>query len=555
MPLMSENPTPTGALTTDEAVRYTVRFPSPQTHYVEVEASYPAAGPYLDLMMAVWTPGSYLVREYARHVEGVTARSLEGRVLGVEKTRKNRWRVTTGGASRVTLTYRVYGREMSVRTNWIEGRFALLNGAPTFITPADTSVGRPHVVTLELPESWTSSVSGLADDGPHRFRAADFDELVDSPILAGNPAIHAFEAGGRQHLLVNEGEDGVWDGARAARDVERLVASAEAFWGELPYSKYVFINLITEASGGLEHRNSTVLMTNRWSTSTRRAYLGWLTLAAHEFFHVWNVKRLRPVELGPFDYEREVYTTGLWVSEGLTSYYEYVIVRRAGLSTQDELLEALSTDIRQLQTTPGRLQQPVEDASFDAWIKHYRPDENTPNTAISYYTKGAVVGFLLDARIRAATGGARSLDHVLRLAHERYSGSRGFTDEDFRLTVHEIAGRDFGGWWTHVLESTDELDYTEALDWLGLRFRPAARAEGAAGNPKAWLGVTTRIDSGRLIVTQVRRETPAYEAGVNVDDEMWRSATSASGPISSGPDWNSIGPARRCRCWSRGAST
>jgi predicted metalloprotease with PDZ domain len=514
-------------MTSPSPIAYTLRFPAPQTHYIEVEATFPAGGPTLDLMMAVWTPGSYLVREYARNVEGVAAHAPDGRALVVGKTRKNRWRVETGGAKTVRFTYRVYGREMSVRTNWVEQGFAMVNGAATFITLVEPGAKRPHVITLELPAAWKTSMSGLPNSAthPHQYRAADFDELVDSPIVAGNPTVHTFEVSGKKHYLVDQGELGVWDGARAARDVEQIVRTTEKFWGSLPYEKYVFFNMITEASGGLEHRNSTMLMTNRWSTSTRRTYVGWLTLAAHEYFHAWNVKRLRPLELGPFDYENEVYTTSLWVAEGLTSYFESVIVRRAGLSSQPEVLDQISSDIRQLQTTPGRLQQPVETASFDAWIKHYRPDENSPNTAISYYTKGAVLGFLLDAKVRTATGGARSLDDAMRLAFQRFSGARGFTEADFRKTIHDVAGKDFGDWWTKALETTDELDYDEALRWFGLRFRPAdaGKPDGAAGGSsggKAWLGTTTRIDNGRLVVSQVRRGTPAYEAGVNVDDEI-----------------------------------
>jgi predicted metalloprotease with PDZ domain len=500
-----------------EPIAYTLRFPQPRTHYLEVEASVPASGPSVELMMAVWTPGSYLVREYARHVEGISASGPGGTALPLTKTRKNRWRIDTRGAARVTVRYRVYAREMSVRTNWVESGFALLNGAPTFLTLPEPGVRRPHLVTLELPPSWKTSVSALAGTGPHGYRAEDFDELVDSPIYAGSPAIHEFTVAGKRHLLVNEGEAGVWDGARAAADLERIVRQCERLWGGLPYERYVFFNMITEASGGLEHRASTVLMTNRWSSSTRKAYLSWLTLAAHEFFHVWNVKRLRPAELGPFDYENEVYTTGLWVAEGLTSYYEHLIVRRAGLSTEAELLDGIGSDIRSLQTTPGRLAQPLDTASFDAWIKHYRPDENSPNTAISYYTKGAVIGFLLDAKIRASTAGARSLDDVMRAAYARYSGARGFTDEEFRAVVHEVAGREFGGWWTSVLETTEELDYAEALQWYGLRFRPVdARASGG----RAWLGAATKTDGGRLVVTQVRRGTPAFDAGLAVDDEI-----------------------------------
>ncbi len=518
--MLTPSPTAAQPRMPSEPITYTLRFPAPDTHYVEVEASVPAGQPAIELMMAVWTPGSYLVREYERHVEQVAARGPDGAALAVSKTRKNRWRIDANGAPRVTVTYKVYGREMSVRTNWIESRFALLNGAPTFLTLVEPGVARPHVVTLSLPAAWKTSVTSLAPVAgeAHRYRAASYDELVDSPILAGNPTVHRFEVGGKPHVLANEGEAGVFDGTRAAADVARIVAAHERFWGGLPYDRYAFINVLSEGSGGLEHKDSTVLMASRWATSTRRAYVNWLTLAAHEHFHVWNAKRLRPVELGPFDYERENPTPSLWVVEGLTAYYEHVMVRRAGLTTDAELIDGIGSDIRDLQTTPGRLTQPVETASLDAWIKYYRPDENTPNTAVSYYTKGAVIGFLLDTRIRTATEGAKSLDDVLRLAYQRYSGDKGFTDAEFRQVVHDVAGRDFGAWWHSVLRTTDELRYDEALDWLGLRFRPVEQSPGTPG--KAWLGATTKTDAGRLIVSQVRRGTPAHQAGLNVDDEI-----------------------------------
>jgi len=503
-----------------EPITYTLRFPAPETHYVEVEASVPAGQPSIELMMAVWTPGSYLVREYERHVEQVAAKGPDGAALAVTKTQKNRWRIETKGAARVTVTYRVYGREMSVRTNWIESRFALLNGAPTFLTLAERGVTRPHVVALSLPDAWKTSVTSLAPAGgeAHHYRAASYDELVDSPILLGNPTVHRFEVGGKPHVLANEGEAGVFDGERAAADLAKIVAEAQRFWGSLPYERYAFINVLSETGGGLEHKDSTVLMASRWATSTRRAYVNWLTLAAHEHFHAWNVKRLRPVELGPFDYERENPTTGLWIAEGFTAYYEHVLVRRAGLMTDAELIDGISSDIRDLQTTPGRLTQPVETASLDAWIKYYRSDENTPNTAISYYTKGSVIAFVLDAKIRKATNGAKSLDDVLRLAYTRYAGAKGFTEADFKAVVHEVAGRDFGAWWTSVLQTTEELNYDEALEWFGLRFKPVEQGPGAGG--KAWLGATTKNDGGRLVVTQVKRGTPAHQAGINVDDEI-----------------------------------
>lgn len=504
-----------------EPIVYTVRFPEPHTHYAVVDARVPTDGrDRIELMMAVWTPGSYLVREFARHIEGLSARSPGGAPLAIQKSRKNRWTVETGGAPRIELSYRVYGREMSVRTNWIESDFAMLNGAPTFLTLADDA-NRPHDVTLEMPEGWTQSLTGLArrpDRGPHAYRAADFDTLVDSPIVAGNPAVYEFTVEGTPHTLVNVGESGVWNGPESATDVEKIAAELLQLWGETPYDRYFFLNMITQAGGGLEHRNSTLLMTSRWATNARPSYLRWLALVSHEQFHAWNVKRLRPIELGPFDYENEVHTESLWVVEGITSYYADLIVRRADLSTTEEYLEALSRQIRGLQTTPGRQVQPVALASYDAWIKYYRADENSPNTSVSYYTKGAVIGFLLDMRIRAATGGRNSLDDLMRLAYERFSGARGYTPEEFRALGGEVAGVDLSAWFARALDSTEELDYDEALEWLGLEF--PEDADETEDDEEGWIGLVTRIVNGRRLVAQVRRNTPGYVAGFNVGDEM-----------------------------------
>ncbi len=518
-----------------EPIRYVLRFPAAQTHYVEVEASVPTGGASeVELMMAVWTPGSYLVREYARHLESISAQDPGGKSLDLAKVRKNRWKVQTGGAGVVTVSYRVYSRTMSVQGNWVDGSFAMLNGAATFLTVAG-SLARPHEVTLVLPPGWKTSVTGLpaaADRKPHHYVAADFDTLVDSPLYAGSPAIYEFQIDGVAHYFVNEGEGGLWDGPRSACDVEAIVRTQKAFWGSLPYEKYVFFNLLTETGGGLEHKNSTVLMASRWATRTRTSYLSWLNLVSHEFFHTWNVKRMRPVELGPFDYESETYTPSLWVAEGITSYYDRLLVRRAGLCSVEEYLagdppapssdsDKPTNDIERLQTTPGRLVQPLEASSFDAWIKFYRRDENTPNTGTSYYVKGAVVGFLLDAKIRRATRGKKSLDDVMRLAYERYSGPRGFTAEQFRSTAQEVAGIDLSAWFRAVLETTGELDYTEALEWFGLRFaKDEKKNHNSSKPPKAWLGLVTKNEEGRLMVSQVKRGTPGYEAGFNVGDEI-----------------------------------
>jgi predicted metalloprotease with PDZ domain len=505
------------AAQTVDPIRYTLRFPAPHTHYVEVSAVVPTDGEStVDLMMAVWTPGSYLVREYARHVEKLTATDGDGAALAVEKIDKNHWRVVTAGWSDITVDYLVYAREMSVRTNWVEADFAMLNGAPTFLTLAD-GIARRHEVTIEPADGWARSVTGLSqvDGTPHRYLAPDFDTLVDSPIVVGNPAVYEFDVEGVPHYLVNHGENGVFDGPRAARDLETIAREHARMWELVPFEKYVFFNMLVEGRGGLEHRNSTLLMASRWATRTQDTYRAWLELASHEYFHTWNVKRLRPEALGPFDYDTENYTRSLWIVEGITDYYSDLAIVRAGLMNREEYLEALSNQIESLQTTPGRLVQSVEEASFDAWIKYYRQNENSVNAQISYYTKGHVLGLVLDAVVRAATSNARSLDDVMRTAYARYSGERGYAPDQFREIVEEIAGVSLQSFWRDNVENPGEVDYTETLETLGLRFAPARDM-----SKQAYFGINTRNDAGQLIVSRVFRDGPAYHGGLNVEDEI-----------------------------------
>jgi predicted metalloprotease with PDZ domain len=470
-------------------------------------------------MMAVWTPGSYLIREYERHVEALTAADPARAPLAIEKTRKNRWRITTNGAKTVWVRYRVYAHEMTVRTNWVDEELAMINGAPTFITLLESPSRRPHEVRLTLPRSWAKSFSGMTPGlAENTFVAPDYDTLVDSPILAGSPSVYEFTVRGKPHYLVNFRERGVWDGSQSARDLSKIAESIAQFWGDVPFDCFYFFNVIGSTKNGLEHKNSTLLNIPLDSMKTREGVLDFLSLASHEYFHAWNVKRLRPIELGPFDYENEVYTRALWFVEGLTDYYADLFLVRAGVATRDEYLDLLSDHIRTLQTTPGRLEQSVEAASYDAWIKYYRSDENTPNSAISYYVKGAVIGFLLDARIRRLTDGAKSLDDVMRTMHMRFSREKGYAREDVRTAAADVVGpargREIREWMARALETTAELDYADAVDWFGLRIAPVPAA------PRAYLGVTTKSEDGKTIVTAIRRGSPAANAGMSLLDEI-----------------------------------
>lgn len=538
-----------------DPLRYRVNLADAKNHYVHIEMTVPVTGAETELMMAVWTPGSYLVREYARHIDSMKMTDGKRNEVEYEKTRKNRWAVKTEGLEQLVVSYRLYCNEMSVRTNWVGREFAILNGAPTFLTVVDR-LDLPHRVVLELPRNWKRSATSLKSTGaePHAFVADDFDELVDSPIVAGNINIYPFEAGGVTHQLVNIGEAGYWGGDEAATDLAKVVSAHQDMWGSVPYDRYLFLNVIGAGGGGLEHDNSTLMMTSRWSFRDKTSYKNWLSLASHEFFHTWNVRRLRPKGLVKYDYENETYTRGLWVAEGVTSYYEDVLLARAGLISHNEYLKRLNSNIGSVQKTAGRKVQSLSESSYDTWIKFYRSDENSSNTRISYYSKGAVAAFLLDAEIQKRTDGKKSLDDVMRTLYEKHLED-GYDSDDFRSIVDDVAGEDLSAWFASAIDSTDELDYENAKEWFGLRFpgdpkeqdanetskKDEVNAETESGDgaeseddtadeeapskgndesakpkkKKPWLGF-----SGTSRVSRVVANSPATDAGINTGDEI-----------------------------------
>ncbi len=525
---------PKGAESVGLATQYHLKFDDAAHHYMSVRAVFPApADSKVELSMAVWTPGSYLVREYARHIEGLQFVTAEGVLLASQKISKNRWRVTTGSSEGLVAEYKLYCNELSVRTNFVDSDSAVLNGAPTFLTMVETGP-RAHEVTLSLPDGWKSAVSALdppESQSENHFIAKSYDELVDSPIIAGREMVVGnFEIADVPHRLVHLGDSSQWDLEKTLADVATLAKAEAHFWGTVPYQRYDFLNVILGGGGGLEHLDSTLMLSGSFSTRSDSGYKRWLGLVSHEFFHTWNVKRLRPASLGPFDYENENYTQSLWIAEGITSYYDDLLLLRAGLLDEEEYMERLSGQIKSLQETPGRLVQTLSSASFDSWIKFYRHDENSVNTAISYYTKGAVVAFLLDTAIRSAKGGTKSLDDLMRLLYQRYSGERGYTPDEFVAAASEVAGTDLSDFFARALDSQQELDYQAALNYYGLELSDSesvakAKKEEKAklddedadeDDPGGWLGMT--MSKNRI--RRVKRGTPGFEAGLNANDEI-----------------------------------
>lgn len=509
------------AVTAEPIMQYSIQFNDAPRHTIDIEMLIPTdSKPEIELMMPTWTPGSYLIREYARNIEEIHAYQIsDGSLLPIQKSEKNRWKVQTNSQPQVLVRYRLYCREMSVRTNWVEKDWALLTGAGTFLTVPELQ-SQPHKVRLHLPDGWpdvATSLKTTSTQDAYTLEAANYDELVDSPILLGTVRQETITAGGTDHRLATVADEHQWDTRKAAADAAKIIEQQQKFWGVVPYENYVFLNVAAESGGGLEHDNSCVLMTGRWQQKKRDSYIGWLSLVSHEFFHAWNVRRLRPKVLKDYDYEREQLFDELWIAEGITSYYDDLFVMRSGLMTSDEYLERLSKTIGGMQATPGRQVQNLVDSSRDAWIKLYRPDENSSNSRISYYVKGAVVAALLDAQIRIKTGGQRSLDDVMRRLWQDHL-ELGYTQADFNKIVADIAGPEVVSWLDNCIRTTDELDYSPLLHAYGLQFKQP-KTPSPDDKQEVHFGADAAVTDGRLMIKRIQRESPAHKAGLNVDDE------------------------------------
>jgi predicted metalloprotease with PDZ domain len=516
---------------------YIFRIQQPEARRVEVELQVESRGAdALDVRLPVWTPGSYLVREHQRHVDDLRA-SGDGRELSAEKIDKHTWRVRAGGARTVRISYRLHCFELTVRTNHVDGTHAFLNpsAAAAFVVGRESE---PCAVRLQLPAGWRAWNALPYEDGA--FKAQDYDELADSPFECGGEGSHSahpFVAQGVQHELVVWGR-GDFDARRVVPDLVKIVDAEAAIFGGLPYSDpYLFIlHLNDKARGGLEHRRSCALIVPRFSFVQKSAYEDFLLLVAHEFFHLWNVKRVRPSAFTPYDWTRENHTRLLWAMEGLTSTYEVLALLRAKLIPPQRFLEIWAERNTQLLRTPGRLRTSLAQASFDAWIKHYRPDESTANTTVSYYLKGSIVGFLLDLELRRRSGGTRSLDDLVRALFEKHGRPPGLPEDGVEKAAIELIGdRTLHEWFQRAVHSTQELQLEEALSGVGIEavMAPASGADDKGGaeadpeekpaadaRPRGWLGATFREKGGALEIASIAEGSPAQAAGLAAGDEI-----------------------------------
>ncbi len=505
-------------------VSYRLSIPRPHSHLYEIQAHFPPAGDELTVCFPVWTPGSYLVREYGRHVQELSVVDLTDQPVPFQRVDKRTLKIRANNKP-VRVNYKVYANELTVRTSHLDGTHGYFNGANLFYY-SESLRDREHRIALHLPQGWNVT-SPLPQQGLELI-AKDYDELVDSPCELGPHRPLEFTAAGVQHQVVLWGDPRL-DEKKLLGDLTKVVETEASMFGGLPMQRYVFfIYASDKGRGGLEHKNSTALLFPRTGFSSAKGWEDFLTLAAHEYFHLWNVKRIKPRALVPFDYSQEVYTTLLWAFEGGTSYYDNLLVRRAGLMSASRYLTRLGESFSALHATPGRKVMTLEDASYLSWVKHYRPDEHSPNSMISYYLKGEIVCCLLDLTLRQKTQGQKSLDDVLRLLWQKYGDESGVPEGGVEAAANEVAGADLKPFFDRALRGTDELDYS-VFSYVGLeaktRVRESANDKGGSPprvkatdeRPRGWLGVITR---GSAQIASVLEGSPAQHAGLYPDDEL-----------------------------------
>ena len=490
--------------------------------HVTLTIAQPAAQQRVAL--PVWIPGSYLVREFAKNLQNL--RATQGRrSVPLQQLDKATWQVDAAPGKPLVLTYAVYALDNSVRTAWLDASRGFFNGTSLCLQVAGQET-LPHALELmstRATATWhvATGLPAVATNtrGFGSYMADDYDALVDHPFELGHFWSGEFKACGVPHRFVVAGAAPSFDGARLLADTQKICEAEIRFWhprGKPPHTNYVFmLNAVDDGYGGLEHRNSTALICTRRDlprVGDKRSSEGYTTLLgliSHEYFHTWNVKRLKPAAFAQFDYSRENYTHQLWFFEGFTSYYDDLLLRRAGLLDDAAYLRLLNKTINQVDQTPGRLVQSVAESSFDAWVKYYRQDENTPNATVSYYTKGALVALCLDLTLRAE--GTTDLDEVMRSLFKRCKGGP-MSEADLLDVLQLLAGRSLAPELAQWVHSTDTLPLQPLLERHGV----AVHADPSHMAQRLGLRVA---EAGNIVVKTVLRGGAAEKAGFCAGDE------------------------------------
>lgn len=494
-------------------ISYNLKMEKPQNHYFQVEMELNGfQKSELLVKMPIWSPGSYLAREFAKNVNLVKAVDSKGNKVEVKKINKNTWKVMSDKKD-IKISYEVYAFELTVRTSFLDLTHGFVSNSGVFMY-VDGYKNNSGKLNVFPHASFSTITTALEKTAEKEYIFENYDQLVDCPLEIGNQKEFTFKAAGVKHRVGIYGE-GNYDVDLLKKDMATVVEGATDIFKVNPNKEYTFIiHNVVDGQGGLEHSNSTVLSVNRW-TYTGKKYKGFLKLVAHEYFHLWNVKRIRPVELGPFDYDSENYTSLLWVMEGFTSYYEKMILLRQGIYSKDDFLNSMKSSLNYVEGSVGARVQPVSHASFDAWIKAYRPNENSRNTTMSYYSRGSLMAMLLDAKIIKKYNGEKCLDDFMQVIYKKYylEKNRGFSEEEFKKELELFLGENMDEFYSKYIDGTEIPNYDEVMSPIGLRVIDVATTKANAG-----LSLTTK---GNVVVVRgIRSESGAETAGISVNDEI-----------------------------------
>jgi len=491
----------------------------PATHYFQVGLTCTGMNAdTVNFKMPAWTPGYYWIEDFAKNVVGFSAEDGEGKALLWKKTAKNIWQVLSGKSEIIQIHYNVYAFEQSVASPYLDNSHAYISPAGLFMYVSGL-IQHPVQVVIKPYHEWSAISTGLdeMEGQPDTYYAPDFDVLYDCPVYIGNQEVWPFVVKGIPHYICVE-NPGSFNREKMVKDTKRIVEAASGIIGEIPYKHYTFI-IMGDGRGGLEHQNSMAVFSSKtaYNPNDTSGYKRWLSFLSHEFFHVYNIKAIRPVALGPFDYDRENYTSMLWMSEGFTVYYEYLVLNRAGILNRKECLDQIRNCITAYENIPGHLFQSAAESSFDTWIQFFNRSSNSSNTTISYYDKGCAIGFLLDLAIRNNTNNEKSLDDVMRTLYQEYykNKKRGFTDTEFRKTCETIARCLLPEIFDTYVSTTKEIDYAKYLNYAGLEISltPGAQVIG-------YLGAKLGSINIKPVIRSVEWNSPAWQAGLSPEDTI-----------------------------------
>ena len=496
---------------------YYVSIPKPESHYFNVKYTFELNSDGQQFLhMPVWTPGSYKVREFSRHISNLTGK-IDKQVLPINRINKSSWEFIGNNRNKIEISYQVYAKDMTVRTSYLDSHQAMINGASVFIY-SEKHKNAGITLTIDYPKKWKNLITSLPFDNKRSsYIANDFDHLIDAPILIGNPEYHSFTHKNKPHHFAIIGK-GNYDLNKIKNDTKKILSSFHNIFAEFPYQSYTFItHLYDKMYGGLEHRDSCHIIFSRWKFHQRKEYIKFISLVAHEYFHTFNIKRIRPKELGPFNYLNENYTNMLWLAEGMTSYYDEYILRRSEVISVKEYFELLDLNFCRYFSIPGRNEMSTKDSSFLAWIKLYIPDENLLNTTVSYYLSGGLIALVLDLKIREITSGKKCLDDVYRELWKKFkTDGKGITEKEFFSYCESVAGDSLDSILSYLNNPID-IDFASAFMPFGLEFKPSYK--NSKTKDSAWFGIGFN-PKDKLTLNSIRSDGPAGNSELAPGDEI-----------------------------------